>query len=388
MPKGYDVWIQSAITALAIYGTVIIGSASMGLNIGDNNYLIITVVKQVLFVIAGLVSMNLLANRFTITFLKSRYFLYVVFITIFSLLACLFFSPVGGAKAWIRIPLGITEISLQPSEFAKVSVVLIVAAYCGETKRRFESDWQMIKRPFWIIAVICGIVSVLQGDFGSMAVQAVIAYQCFQIPSHPQMRRLQTVLSVIFIILLIASLYILSPLGEGVIQNVSFLQEYQKNRFMSAVDPFYDQYNTGFQLIKGLTSFAIGGWFGKGLGHSVNKYSQFPAANTDYILAILVEEMGFVGFLALLTLYGIIICRLLAYALKIKNECARVILVGTSAYLLVHMFFNIGGVTGMIPLTGVPLLMISSGGSSTASFMTAIGICQALIAAFNRKELM
>lgn len=387
LPAGYDKLLNLAVIILSIFGTIMIASASMGLNIGDNKYLIITVAKQIIFVLAGFAAMTLLANRFTISYLKSKYFLYIVLITVFSLLACLLFSPVGGAKAWIRIPLGITEISLQPSEFAKVSVILIVAAYCGETKRIFESNWKMIKRPFWIIAIICGIVSVLQGDFGSMAVIAVIAYQCFQIPSHPQMKRFQTVLAVFFILLLIIFVYILLPLGEGIIKNVSFFQEYQKNRFMSAIDPFYDQYNTGFQLIKGLISFAIGGWFGKGLGHSVNKYSQFPAANTDYILAILVEELGFVGFLFLFLLYGTIMFKCYSYALRIKSECGKIILVGTATYLLVHTLLNVGGVTGLIPLTGVPLIMISAGGSSTIAFMMSIGICQSVISSFNNGKL-
>ncbi|MBR3346915.1 MAG: FtsW/RodA/SpoVE family cell cycle protein, partial [Solobacterium sp.] len=126
-------------------------------------------------------------------------------------------------------------------------------------------------------------------------------------------------------------------------------------------------------------SFVTGGWFGLGYGNSVRKYTNFPAANTDFILAIVVEEMGVFGFLLIFVPYMIIIVQLFRYALKIRSEQARVILVGTAMYLMIHSFFNIGGVTGMIPLTGVPLLMISSGGSSTLAFMAAIGLAQAVI---------
>ena len=188
---------------------------------------------------------------------------------------------------------------------------------------------------------------------------------------------------VLFVTVLSISVYMLSQKGASLIEKMTFLQEYQRNRFISAVDPFYDRYNTGFQLIKGLTSIAIGGWFGRGFGQSINKYSQFPAANTDYILAILIEELGYIGFLLLMVLYGIIIFRILSYALLIKSEKAKVVLVGTASYLLIHMLLNIGGVTGMIPLTGVPLLMISAGGSSTMAFMMSLGLCQAIISAFN-----
>ena len=148
-----------------------------------------------------------------------------------------------------------------------------------------------------------------------------------------------------------------------------------------------DQYGSGYQLVNGLVSFASGGWFGVGFGNSVRKYTDFPAANTDFILAIVVEELGFVGFLLLMTAYAVIIFRLLFFAMKIKNEQARIILVGTAMYFLVHIIFNVGGVTGFIPLTGVPLLMISSGGSSTLSIMMCVGIAQGVIAAYNRGEI-
>ena len=113
----------------------------------------------------------------------------------------------------------------------------------------------------------------------------------------------------------------------------------------------------------------------------------FPAANTDYILAVLVEELGFAGFAVLMVLYGIVIFRLLYHARKIKSEKARIILIGTAMYLLIHMVFNIGGVTGLIPLTGVPLLMISAGGSSTMAFMAAVGISQAVIIRHKNGEI-
>ena len=386
LPEGYDTQIHIAISILAVYGTLMIGSASMGLSVGNNQYLLTNVVKQLLFAATGYIAMCWLANHFKLSFLKSRQFLYIIFATILSLLACLGFGAVGGAKAWIRIPLSFTEMSLQPSEFAKITVILIVAAYCGDIRQTFKSGWEMIRRPVIMIVIICAIVLILQGDFGSMAVIVTVAFQCFLIPSHKQMKKYQTAGVIIFTVVLAGLLYVLSPLGEGTIKAMSFLQEYQRNRFLSVIDPFYDRYNTGFQLIRGLTSFATGGWFGVGFGHSVNKYTQFPAANTDYILAILVEELGFIGFMGLMILYGVIIVRCTMYALKIRNESARGILIGTSSYLLVHMLFNIGGVTGLIPLTGVPLLMISAGGSSTMSFMMMIGISQAVISGFNRNE--
>ena len=160
-------------------------------------------------------------------------------------------------------------------------------------------------------------------------IMALIAFTCFLIPSHPQLRRTQRRLGLLFLALLAFTVLLLTPWGEGLI-NALPLKEYQKNRILSAINPFADQYNTGYQLINGLVSFATGGWFGLGFGNSVRKYTNFPAANTDFILAIIVEELGIVGFLAVFIPYCIIIIQLFRYAQKIRSEKAKIILVGTA----------------------------------------------------------
>ena len=104
-----------------------------------------------------------------------------------------------------------------------------------------------------------------------------------------------------------------------------------------------------------------------------------PEATTDYILPIIVEELGIFGFLFIVLLYGVILYRLFYYAFKAKSEGYKVILIGTAMYLSVHFLLNVGGVSGLIPLTGVPLLFISSGSSSLLSVCIAIGISQAVI---------
>ena len=162
---------------------------------------------------------------------------------------------------------------------------------------------------------------------------------------------------------------------------------YQKNRFLSAINPFIDQYGDGYQLVNGLISFATGGMFGVGFGKSIQKYTNFPAANTDFILAVLVEETGFVGFLGLMGLYTLLIVRLFLYANRIRSERAKMILVGTAMYFMVHIFLNVGGVTGLIPLTGVPLPLMSAGGSSAMSMMFAVGIAQAVISQYHKGEI-
>ena len=387
MPKSSDHFLHAAMIILMLFGIIMVGSASMGVAGGNNRFLVITIVKQVVYAVAGYTAMTFLANHFQLKKLKSSTTFLVILATIASLLLCLLFTETNGARAWIRIPLGVTEVTLQPSEFAKIIAILVVALYLGDNLHSYSKKFDLIKRPLFIDGVILFIVWILQSDFGSMAVIFVIICVCFLVPNHPQLRGYQRILTILFYGVVLLGFYILSPSGEHLIMKMTFLKTYQIKRFVSAINPFMDQYGTGYQLISGLISFATGGWFGKGLGNSVRKYTNFPAASTDYILAIVVEELGFVGFIGLLAVYGFIIFVLLRYALKMRSEKGRIILVGTAMYFLVHMFFNIGGVTGLIPLTGVPLLMVSAGGSSTMSIMACVGISQAVIASYRRGEI-
>ena len=385
MPRGSNFWVHISIVALALFGTIMIASASMGL-VANNRALLMIVIKQLIFVFAGYIAMTILANKFTVQFLKKKSFFIVIFITVGALLACLMFEGVDGSQAWIRFRILGQEVTIQPSEFAKITCILVVAAYLGDVKKHFAKASNLILPPLFILLVIFGIVLLLQTDFGSSMIIFLITCVCLLIPNHKQLKGMQVFLKVAFWLVLPFAIYICTPYGESFIEKLP-IKQYQKDRFLAAFNPFYDKFNTGYQLVNGLISFASGGFWGTGFGTSIRKYTNFPAANTDYILAILVEELGFIGFFGLMALYGVILFQLLKNASRMQNERGRIILVGTAMYLLIHMIFNIGGVTGLIPLTGVPLLMISSGGSATMAFMCAIGISQAVISAKERGEI-
>ena len=387
MSSGSDLMIHLAMFALMIYGTLMIGSASMGLAVSNPSYLVKTVIKQIVFVVVGYFIMCKLSNWFRLERLKSKKFPFLIIGMEVLLVSCIAFTASGGAHAWIRIPIPGMEVSLQPSEFAKIISILIVAAYLGDVKKIYPRKRDLFVRPLLFIGIYLVTVLFVQHDFGSMAVIFLIVCVCLLIPTHPQAKNFQIFLKIAFWVMVGVAIFILSPLGTHLIESLPFLSTYQKNRFLSAVNPFQDIYGSSYQIVKGLVSFADGGLLGVGYGNSVRKYTDFPAANTDFILAILVEELGFLGFLLLIALYSLIIFRLLYFAMKIQNEKAKIILTGTAMYFVVHCFFNIGGVTGLIPLTGVPLLMISSGGSSTMSIMFMVGIAQAVISQYNRKEI-
>ena len=383
MPYKFDGWIYAAMVLLVFYGILMVTSASMGQSVSNPSVLIKTVIKELLFVSIGYIAMTWMAQKFTLDFLKSEHFASLIIITIAALFACLAFPATGGAHAWWKITVTGIEIGVQPAEFAKIASILTVAAYFGDNHRKYHHIWNLIKIPVLSIGSYVCIVLFVQKDFGSAMVIALITFIIVMIPTNPQLKWLK-ITAGCMIALLVIGIFVLvyTKFGEALINALP--DGYQKKRFISAVNPFLDKYDSSYQLVNGLIAFASGGWFGRGLGNSVRKYTDFPAASTDSILSILVEELGFVGFLVMIILFGIIIFRLLKYAQKIHNEKAKIILVGVAMYFMIHIFFNIGGVTVAMPLTGIPLLLISSGGSSTISAMMSLGIAQSVISSYRR----
>lgn len=380
---GGDQAIAVCTFLLTIYGILMVASASMGQALDSGKALADLLkagVKESIFAVLGWLCLRWLQKHFSLGFLRSQAFPYLIIANELLLVSCRAFPSVSGAYAWIHLPGGFT---IQPSEFVKIFGMFIVAAYCGDIKHVYKKDWAMLKQPLLILVIYIGTILIVQHDLGSAAVLTIIVAVDFLIPDHPNLKVWQRTLRILFWLLVAGVLFIISDQGASFIENLH-IEEYQKARFVSAHNPFLDRYDTGYQLVNGLISFAEGGWFGRGYANSIRKYTDFPAATTDFILAILVEELGFVGFLVLMFLYAVIIVRLFQYAVKIHNERARILLVGTAMYYTVHIVFNIGGVTGLIPLTGVPLLLISSGGSSTLSILCATGICQSIIGSYQK----
>lgn len=385
---GSDIWILISVLLLAVFGLLMIGSASMGLSIGNNVSLIITVAKQFIYIFVGYAFMCFASHHFTLKSIKSDNFPFVMIAAEVALLACRAFTPSSGAHAWIRMRFPGFEMTIQPSEFTKIVGYLIVAAYLGDIKKKRKPLKQLIAVPVIAVLLYLFTIILIQHDFGSAAVLLVIVCVCYLIPRNKTLRKTQKALACLFFAGVLGVFFLITPSGMKFIESVPFLMAYQKNRFLSAINPFIDQYGDGYQLVNGLVSFATGGWFGVGFGKSIRKYTNFPAANTDFILAVLVEETGFCGFLLIMFLYSVLIVRLFIYAAKMKSEKAKIILVGTAMYFMVHIFLNVGGVTGLIPLTGVPLPLFSAGGSSAMSMMLSVGICQAVISGYHKGEIV
>lgn len=385
MPKKYDIFIHIAVIALILFGSLMIISTSVGETFIQKNVVFKTFIKQFVFVVASYIGMVFLANNFTMS--RAKWWSQPIgYLLIALLLICLLFEPVGGSRGWIRFPIPfIGEFTLQPSEFFKTFIIVLMAITVEMTRRKNYTWWSIVKIPamFFIAAVL---IILYQNDTGSVIVISLICCACFLIPTHRNLKKVQRIMMIGIAIGGVVSLFLLTPAGLKMLEKVPFLQQHQLSRFVIADNPFSDPYGDGFQLINSLYAFATGKWAGLGLGQSIQKMAYLPAATTDYILAIVVEELGIFGFIYILFFYGVIIYRLFYYAYKAKSEGYKIIFSGTAMYLFVHFIFNVGGVTGFLPLTGIPLLFISSGASSLLSICCALGVCQAVIAKMNAPQ--
>ena len=392
--RGVDKTVYFCVVILTIYGIVMIGSASVGQSAKMGPmYASMNMIKQAIFVLGGFAAMIFLTRCFKKSWVNanSTWIFYAMGLVL--MLACLFFEDGKGSHAWIRIG----SFTIQPAEFMKVIMILFLSFHFGEieeycqiprniTRQKKEELqkrklWYCILRPILAIFIAFFVGVFLQKDMGSSLIMAFICMMLFFItprPYYTKYKKLALILLVIgFILILLSATFILKP--------------YQLGRIYTWLNPLGDIEGDGWQLTNALIAFATGGLFGKGFGSSTQKYGYIPESHNDFIVAIIYEELGLVGFMLFLIPYVIIIYKMFHYALRIKDTKSKLILYGVGLYFFTHLLVNVGGVSGFIPMTGVPLLLISSGGSSTLAAMMGLGIAQSIIAKYNRdllKELM
>ena len=382
LPKGRNIQIQISMVLLCLIGLLMIVSASMTTNI-STQALFNTASRQFVFILLGYLGYILFARYFKIEyFTKSSGILSMIMIG--SLLVPRLFGPINGAYAWIPIPgLG----TIQPSEFAKLGLIIVFAVYLGDIKRRNTTFSEIVQFPAFYFFVTFLIIMLFQKDTGTAIVLFVIAFFEFMMAGHKKLAKAQMIMIGLIVIGILGALVLLSPAGINFLKNGLNLPDYMVARFENTINPFTNKYGSGYQLVNGLVAFVKGNWSGVGFGKSLQKYGYLPAAKTDFILAVIAEEFGFIGVLTVIVLYFTLMYQLFKHALNAKDEKSRMILVGIGIYLFAHFVLNVGGVTALIPLTGVPLLMLSSGGSSTLSIMFGLGIAQAVIIRQKKEEI-
>lgn len=362
--------VTFASLALVIFGSLMIASAEMGNSVGDTSYLSNVIIKQAAFAVVGIISYFAIMNLKLYKVRLSIYYIFY-FVILLSLLACRAFGAVNGAYAWIWFG---SAFSIQPSEFAKVFMIAFGARLLSRDNTIKKNKMAFYK--YAIMAVVYFIIILfVQSDLGSAVVLLAICFCIMMIPPLKGIKKYQNWMTILVFAAIIAIAILLSSPVTNWMKGHA--DNYMIGRFLAAADPFLYRFDNGYHVIMSLVSFANGNIFGLGYGNSIHKYMNFPNPSNDFILPVIVEELGIIGFFGLVIAYGFVLVPLVVGSLKSKYTSTKIVLLGVFTYFIVHFILNVGGVSALIPLTGVPLLLISSGGSSLMASMMGLGFAQA-----------
>ncbi len=347
-----DYLLLIAVILLSIIGTIFIYSASnytANKTYSDPFYF---VKKQVVGIALGIVAM-VLTSIFDYNKLH-KFTLYVSIISFITLIL-VFVPSIGvenyGAKRWI----GIGSITLQPSEIAKFALILFCATYVSKNPEKIKT--------------FLGILPILL--YGGAT--------CLLIILEPNMSITVCVALLMITILFCAGmkikhfLFLMIPALIGGVLLI-FAEPYRLDRLMAFINPWSNPKGEGYQLLQSLYALGSGGWFGVGLFSSRQKYAFLPFAESDFILSVVGEEIGFIGLILFFALLFFIVYRGLKIASKSKNIFGFILAVGITMIFGIQTVVNALVVTGSIPPTGLPLPLVSSGNTSIIIFMAEMGI--------------
>ena len=322
--------------------------------------------KQSLMLIVGAVFSYVLLNLKTKAYSNLIPFVYFCVLILVFLLFPLGIE-VNGAKNWLPIP-GIGTI--QPSEFSKPVMIILIAILFDRFSKVFKSDNPKKYEKIGIILIIAFLIPMLtflQKDLGSAIIMISVFSIMFLCSPIKRVDKLKTIGLVICVG--IVGLALLS-LKQGYI-----LSDAQMARF-DFFNPCSKYETTGYQVCNGFIAINDGGLFGLGIGKSKQKYSYIPEPHTDSIFAIIAEEYGAIGALLIFTGYVMVLFRILKISMSTKSLRNKYITLGIASYIFMHIFINLGGLFGIIPLTGVPLPFLSYGGSYAISLMCSLAVVQ------------
>ncbi|MDA0208205.1 MAG: putative peptidoglycan glycosyltransferase FtsW [bacterium] len=339
---------------MAIFGLIMLASASGPLGFarfGDSYYYIKN--QLIKGFIPGVILM-VAAMRLPHA-LYQRYALFMMGVSIL-LLALVFVPGIGTdfgtfAKSWVVIG----PISFQPAEIVKLTFLFYLAAWL-EKRGRDLADFNAGFVPFLFSLGIIAALMLLQPDMGTLSVIAAMAFIVYFVAGGPM-----------------TYLFGLGAFGVTTLAVLISSSPYRSERFATFLHPELDPLGVGYQVNQALLAIGSGGFFGRGFGHSLQKYQYLPEVLGDSIFAVMSEELGFLLTIMFLTAYGFMLWRALYIAEHVAGF-ARYVVVGITAWFAVQAFLNIGSMVALLPITGVPLPFLSFGGTSLAISLAAVGV--------------
>ena len=356
LPGRIDPVLLGAALALAGFGLVMVGSSSIAIAEGEGVSPYYYLARHAVFLGIGLVA-ALVAVATPLARLEQARTL--LLFAAFALLLCLFVPGVGhrvnGATRWIN--LGVT--TFQAVEAVKLIVIVYLAAYLVRFGPQVRTSLVGTLKPLGIAALIVGLL-LLQPDFGSAALILAVVLGMIWLAGA----RFRDVTG-------------LALLGTPVMAIAAWTEPYRIKRLTSFLDPWADPFNDGFQLAQALIAIGRGEWFGVGLGASIQKLYYLPEAHTDFILAVIAEELGLLGVVIVLALFALLAARAFALGLRAVEQgmpFAGYCAFGVALWLGVQALVSIGVNLGVLPTKGLTLPLVSSGGSSLIMTCAAIGL--------------
>lgn len=347
-----DGWIFIGMLLLTIFGAAAVYSVDLSRSI---DFAIFK--KHILIVAAGLILFFLIALSDYTFWRATSYWWYIAGIAL--LIAVLVFGTnIRGTVGWFRIG----GFSFQPAEIAKFGTMLMLAFYFSRRSRYFRDTSVFIGS--FLAAAIPAFLIFLQPDFGS-AMIILGSWAVVLLFLGTRKRYWAIFLAFCFIIFSLMWLFV--------------FKDYQKERVLTFFDPQRDRLGSGYNVTQSTIAVGAGGLLGRGLGFGSQSQLRFlPEAQSDFVFAVIGEELGFVGTMAVIALYAVILGRILLILKRSPDDFASVVLVSTFAFLLAQFIINVGAVLGMLPVTGVPLPLISAGGSSYLVTSMFLGLVESI----------
>lgn len=351
-----------AALGLILYGAVVIWTASF--NIAEASF------PRHLFGIAMGTVLGILVWRYDYRALANEtraLFIAVVVLMLLPLVPGLSYSA-KGATGWVKVPL--IPLTFQPSEFAKLVTIYLMAGLGAEYNGRIDTLRDYLK--------LCGILTVpfllilLQPDLGTGLIVLVVGASIIICSGA----RKEWVIATIVLIVLFATVVVVTSMSPNF---PHLLKTYQLNRLIVFVDPSVDPAGDGYNLQQAKIAVGSGGLLGKGIGNASQAGSGFlPEAHTDFVFALLSEEFGFVGAVFMLALFAVLIFSTIALAARVDAPFGKLVLVGCATMWSFQLLQNVGMCIGLMPITGIPLPFVSFGSSSMMTQIAAVGMVQSV----------
>ncbi len=347
-----DKWLFSATIGLALFGIVMVYSASAVVAIEENHNQFHYVIKQGIWTLIGFAVM-FMAMRFDYQRLNRPWIIYGLFALTVVLLSAVFaFPPVNGARRWIKF----AGFSLQPSELAKLSLALLLAHFLERRAGEERSFWKTFLPSTLALGLFAGLV-VKEPDLGTALMLAII---CLTICLTAGVRVRHVAYASVPALLYVANMIIFTP--------------FRWKRMASFIDPWADQQGAGYQVVQSLIAVGSGGPHGLGFAQGRQKMLFLPFAHSDFIFAVVGEELGLIGTLIVVLVFAVFLWRGMRAALKAPDRFGMLLGVGIVVGIVAQALLNMSVVLALVPTKGIPLPFISYGGSSLVPTLAGVGI--------------